>query len=122
MAAKKRVKAGGAGKAGARGKARKAKARPAKAPSRRGAKPSAELHEVSTTIQLSVVREFRRVLKEHGISGDIASFQLESTATATARVALGCPPGEIRRLVAIRLPNGTLEVKPACVPVRPVLV
>jgi hypothetical protein len=84
---------------------------------RAAAKKPAELHEASATTRASVLRGFRQVLKEHGISGDIAAVQLDAPATRGLAPGPGCPPNTIRRLVAVRLPNGTLRVTPECVPV-----
>ena len=88
MAVKKSLRARKAGEAGKAGKAGKGRTNR----SNRRAKPFIELDEASATTQARVLRGFRRVLKENGISGDIAAFQLDAKALATGRLALDALP------------------------------
>lgn len=106
MAVRKRVKA----------KAGKVTAKPRRRPGK-----SIELREAPAATHASVMRGFRRVLKEHGIRGEMAAFQLDSSPSAVGKSAVGCPSGQVRRMVATRLPNGSLKVDAECVAANPVV-
>lgn len=72
------------------------------------------LHRVSKAARARVMRDFKRVLAEHDIAGDVAEVHFDVAGTPAAAGA--CPPGTVRRLICFRNAAGTLVCEERCVP------
>lgn len=89
-------------------------------------RPVVALVDASATRRASLFRALRRVVKEQGFSDSLVGAHFEPVmppdpagafaATAAASVAV-CPPGQVRRIVCVRAPDGTVVCAPRCQPV-----
>ena len=97
------------------------------------------LDTLSPARQARLFRDLRKVMKAHGITGDIAAFTVTPpnvavlvtravTASLTrARAAAvrpigraapaGCPPGQVSRIVCARQADGTIVCRSECQPI-----
>ena len=98
------------------GRAAKAKtARKRRAP--RAAAP-VPLSEASPAKQKQFFQAVRRLMREKGLTGNLVGVSLETPATrgVVAEAAFGCPPGQVRRVVCVKRPNGTIACHSECQP------
>lgn len=93
---------------------------------KRTRRPLVGLVDASATRQARLFGALRRVVREHGFSDSLVGAQFEPdvrpdsaeafAATAAAPRAV-CPPGQVRRIVCVRAPDGTVVCEPRCQPV-----
>jgi len=100
---------------------RAAKAKTARKPRAPRAAAPVPLSEASPAKQKKFFQAVRRLLKEEGLEGELASVSLEPPASrarrgAVAEAAFGCPPGQVRRVVCSKRPNGTIACRSECQP------
>lgn len=77
-----------------------------------------KLHEAPTSTQSKLFSGINALLKEHGVSGKVSMLQLDPAAAKAipAAVAVGCPPGQVRKTVCFRREDGTIVCEEKCVP------
>ena len=89
-------------------------------------RPRVALMDASATKRARLFSAFRRVVKEHGFSDVLVGAQFDPAVSpdsdegfgmAMAAPAAMCPPGQVRRIVCVRAPNGTVVCQPRCQPV-----
>jgi len=76
-----------------------------------------KLHEAPKSTQAKVFRRMNAVLKEHGLSGRVDALHLAAAAPPRVAVAGPCGPGEVRRTVCFRRPDGVIVCEERCMPV-----
>ena len=88
-------------------------------------RPRVSLMDASATRRASLFRALRRVVKEQGFSDSLVGAQFdpdvpprsdEDFGMAMAAPAAVCPPGQVRRIVCVRAPDGTVVCEPRCQP------
>lgn len=78
-------------------------------------RPAVALHEASPAQQAKVFRAIRKVMKEHGVTGQVTSLQL--TPAATRGAPQGCPPGQVARIRCFKRADGTVVCESRCEPI-----
>jgi hypothetical protein len=94
-------------------------------PRRRKPRALVALVGASATRRASLFRALRRIVKEQGFSDSLVGAHFEPNvrpdsagafaATVAAPLAV-CPPGQVRRIVCVRAPDGTVVCEPRCQP------
>lgn len=98
-------------------RATRARKRPAARRVRRAAPVS--LADASPSKQKQFFQAVRRLMREMGLQGNLAGISLElpmPRRRVVAEAAIGCPPGQVRRLVCVKRPNGTIACHSECQP------
>ena len=81
------------------------------------------LDEASPSRQKKLFQALRRTMQEHGVRGELAGLILtRGTATVSEgpprrRAISGCPPGQVKRVVCVRRPNGSVMCRTECQPI-----
>ncbi len=88
------------------------RARAKKTPAARSRPKAVSLHAVSATKRAKVMKALQDVMRAHGVSDRIAVHVPPSAAAP-----LGCPKGQVSRLVCFTRPDGTLVCESRCEPI-----
>jgi hypothetical protein len=89
----------------------------------RGRARAVSLEAASPSRQTKLFRAIAMVMEDHGVQGEIAGLILTpAPATESAvpaprtRAVSACPPGQVKRVVCVRRPNGTVACRTECQP------
>jgi hypothetical protein len=119
--AKKSAKKSGAKKTGTkpavkRGGSTKSAARRRPKRSRKMPRTRVDIDTLSAEERARIFDSLERRLKELGVNGSLASVHLVTEATARETALVGCPAGQVRRMVCNKV-HGVVVCEPKCVTV-----
>jgi hypothetical protein len=71
-------------------------------------------HEASPAQQAKLFKAVGRALKDQGVAGEIKAIHL---TPANQRAPMGCPPGQVSRIVCFKKKDGTVVCESRCQPI-----